>query len=92
MQDIDDDIFDEAMASNGCEAKRVALQLGVSRTAVYRRIEVSPLYRLASEISREEYERALTEHDGDSLAVARHLHVSLNSLRSRLRKLHLAWH
>lgn len=92
MQDIDDDIFDEAMASNGCEAKRVALQLGVSRTAVYRRIEVSPLYRLVSEISREEYERALTEREGDSAAVARHLHVSLNSLRRRLRYLRLDWH
>jgi DNA-binding NtrC family response regulator len=92
MQDFDDDIFDEAMASNGCEVRRVALQLGVSRAAVYRRIEVSPLYRLASEISREELQRTLTEHGGVSIEVARHLHVSLNSLRNRLRKLHLDWH
>ncbi len=90
MQDISDDLFDQAMVSNGCEPLRVARQLGVSRAAVYRRIEVSPHYRLASEIPSDELQCVLTEHGGDSVAVARHLRVSINSLRSQLRKLPVA--
>jgi len=87
MQDIDDDAFDQAMTANGCEVKRVALQLAVSRAAVYRRIEASPDYRLVSEIPVEELQFALDAHGGDSAAAARQLRVPLGSLRKRLRKL-----
>ena len=87
MQDIDDDAFDKAMDSNGCEIRRVAQQLGVSRAAVYRRIEASPHYCLASEVSAQELQRLMAEHAGDSASVARQLRVSLNSLRHQLRKL-----
>jgi two-component system nitrogen regulation response regulator GlnG len=87
IQDIDDATFEQAMVANDFEVQRVAAQLGVSRGAVYRRIEVSPGYRLATEISADELQRALAEHDGDSASVARHLQVSLNSLRVRLRNL-----
>jgi len=92
LQDIDDDTFDQAMVSNGFEVTRVAGQLGVSRTAVYRRIEGSPHYRLASAISPQELQCALNEHGGDSVAVAHHLRVPLNSLRSRMRDFCLDWH
>jgi transcriptional regulator with PAS, ATPase and Fis domain len=71
---------------------RVAQYLGVSRAAVYRRIEVSPAYRLASDIAADELQRLLREHAGDSAAVARHLRVSLAGLRSQLRKFSLDWH
>ena len=90
MQDISEEVFDQAMVSNGCEPLRVARQLGVSRAAVYRRIELSSRYRLASEISSDELQCVFTQHKGDSAAVARHLGVSINSLRSQLRKLHAA--
>ena len=87
MQDVDDEAFDRAMHANDCAVPRVAQQLGVSRAAVYRRIEASPHYCLASEISPEELQRLMSEHAGDSERVARQLRVSHNSLRSQLRKL-----
>ena len=80
------------MVSNGSEALRVALQLGVSRGAVYRRIKMSPRYRLATEISPEELQRVLTQHGDDSRAVAKQLQVSVNSLRCQLRNLQLFYH
>lgn len=91
LQDIDDDTFDQVMVSNGFEVMRVAGQLGVSRAAVYRRIEGSSRYRLASAISSDELRSALHEHGGDSAAVAHHLRVPLNSLRSRMREFSLDW-
>jgi DNA-binding NtrC family response regulator len=89
LQDISDDAFDEAMLANHCEIQRVARQLGVSRAAVYRRIEESPRYRLASDIPSHELQNLLTEHHGDSTAVARYLRVSISSLRSHLRRLNM---
>ena len=86
MQDITDEQFDTAMDANGCEVQRVARQLGVSRAAVYRRIAESTRYRLASAVSPDELQRLLQEHGGDSAAVARHLRVSMSSLRSQLRR------
>lgn len=88
MQDISDEEFHRAMVSSDFEPLRVARHLGVSRAAVYRRIELSSRYRLASDISSDELQCAFTQHRGDSAAVARHLGVSINSLRSQLRKLH----
>lgn len=87
MQDISDELFDQAMIGNGCEPLRVAQQLGVSRAAVYRRIEESRVFRLASEIPADELQRVLMEQGDDSVAVARHLRVSINSLRVQLGKL-----
>jgi DNA-binding NtrC family response regulator len=87
IQDISDTVFDAAMLANAYEIKRVAAQLGVSRTAIYRRIAESPRHQLASAIPHNEVQRLLLEHAGDSAAVARQLRVSASSLRSQLRKL-----
>ena len=93
MQDIENDQFDQAMLSSGFEPLGVARLLGVSRTAVYRRIEASGgRYRLANQIPQDELQSALAEHAGSSRAVAAQLRVSLNSLRNRLRQLPLDWH
>lgn len=92
MQDIDDDTFEQAMRANEFEIMRVAEYLGVSRAAVYRRIEASPAYRLASDIPADELRGLLTEHAGDSATVARRLRVSAAGLRSQLRKSPLDWH
>lgn len=91
MQDIDEETFAQAMHANDFEVMRVAQSLGVSRAAVYRRIEVSPVYRLASDITTDELQRLLREHAGDSAAVARHLRVSVSGLRGQLRKFSLDW-
>jgi DNA-binding NtrC family response regulator len=87
IQDVDDDTFDDAMASNDFEVPRVARFLDVSRAAVYRRIEASSRYRLISEIPLEELQRTLKEHKGDDAAAARKLRVPLSGFRRRLRKL-----
>ena len=87
MQEIDDDTFEQAMLANDCDVFRVAQHLGVSRAAVYRRIEASPRYCLASEIPPQDLQRLMEEHAGDTATVARELRVSHNSLRNQLRKL-----
>lgn len=92
MHDVDDDAFAQAMAANDFEILRVARCLGVSRAAVYRRIEASPAYRLASDIEVDELSNAITVHAGDSAAVARQLRVSVTGLRAQLRKSRLDWH
>jgi DNA-binding NtrC family response regulator len=92
MQDISDELFDQTMVANGYEPLRVARQLGVSRTAVYRRIAESRAFRLASEIPSDELQRVLTEYGDDSVAVARQLRVSINSLRVQLRKIGTGGH
>ncbi|HEY6131812.1 MAG TPA: sigma 54-interacting transcriptional regulator, partial [Halioglobus sp.] len=89
MQDVSEDVFDQAMAANDCEVLRVARQLGVSRAAVYRRIDESPHYRLASDIQPDELQCVLREYRGDCAVVARHLRVSVSSLRSQMRKLQI---
>jgi len=66
--------------------------LGVSRTAVYRRIDESPRHRLANEVPPTELQQALAKNNGDSAATALQLRVSLTSLRARLRDLELEWH
>jgi two-component system nitrogen regulation response regulator GlnG len=88
LQDVDDDTFEQAMLANACEVQRVACYLGVSRAAVYRRIEASPRYRLASAVPDAELGQLMAAHDGDADTVARELRVSAKSLRKQLRKLH----
>ena len=89
MQDVDEEEFDNAMRANCFEVMRVAQQLGVSRASVYRRIDASPEYRLASEVPADEVQRVLAGHAGNSDAAGMQLRVSLSSLRSRVRKLNL---
>ena len=86
MQAIDEEEFERALQENHFEAARAAVQLGVSRTAVYRRIEESPRHRLAKEVPRDELQRVLAENKGDSTAAAMQLRVSVTSLRARLRR------
>ena len=87
MKDIDEVEFDLALQQNRFEAARVARQLGVSRTAVYRRIEDSPRHRLVKEVPASELQRVLTDNHGDLCATALQLRVSQASLRTRLRYL-----
>jgi transcriptional regulator of acetoin/glycerol metabolism len=89
MRDISDEVFESSMVCNDFEPLQVSRQLGVSRTAVYRRIEASVRYRLAGEIQSDELQCVLLSHEGDSTGAARELRVSENSLRSRLRKLRI---
>lgn len=85
MRDVTEEVFARAMRDNNYEVKGVALQLGVSRAAVYRRIEGSRQYRLANDIPDDELSRCLAAAGDDFAAAAAALEVSVSSLRVRLR-------
>lgn len=87
MVDIADADFDAAMRASEFEPARVARELGVSRTAVYRRIEASQGYRLASDIPASELRDLLAKHEENVVWVAKALRVSPTALRQRLRAL-----
>jgi DNA-binding NtrC family response regulator len=84
--DVTEEEFARAMRDNCHEVKTVALSLGVSRQAVYRKIASSERYRLASEIPESELEQAVLNCKGDTLAAARLLEVSPSGLQARLRQ------
>jgi transcriptional regulator of acetoin/glycerol metabolism len=79
--------FDRVWEAGDYEVARVARRLGVSRQTVYRRVQASPRYRLASDVEPEELRAALEGADGDPRRAARALRVSFSGLRSRLRAL-----
>ncbi len=83
--DVSEDAFAQAMIDCAFEPARVARVLGLSRTAVYRRIEASERHRLASDVPRAEIEAALAQQGADVAAIARQLRVSAAGLRQRLR-------
>ena len=87
--EIGSEAFDRAMEDGAFEPQRVAQLLGVSRAAVYRRIEASDVYRLAHQIEAEEIQRVLDGAADDLAVAARTLQISRKSLRGRLR--HLGW-
>lgn len=81
MRDVPQSRFDQCMRDSGYEIQRVAQQLGVSRASVYRRIQASASYRLATEIGDVELRAVLRRNNGSLEAAARELRVSLASLR-----------
>ena len=85
IHDISDEAFDRACEEQRYEVARVARVLGVSRQAVYRRIELSPRHRLAGEVPEAELRRVLAQHAGDVEAAAGQLRISASALRARLR-------
>jgi len=87
LADVDDEAFAQAMTSCDFEPARVARELRVSRTAVYRRIESSRQFQLASELPDQAILDALSACAGDDAAAAKLLAVSVGGLRQRLRLL-----
>jgi two-component system nitrogen regulation response regulator GlnG len=92
IRDVADPEFERAWKQSGFEPAGTARSLGVSRQSVYRRIDGSPRYRLASQVPAEELQRALLDCSGDSRGAAATLRVSLSALRSVLRNSDLEWH
>ena len=90
IQDVSDHAFECAMQANHFEIAAVARQLGVSRAAIYRRIELSADYRLATAIPTPELARSLRANDGDVNRAAHALRVSASSLRNRVREMQSA--
>ena len=92
MRDITAQEFGQALQCNRYAIAGTARQLRVSRQAVYRRIEASNTYLLASQIAPDDLRRALAQHGGDSVAAAGQLRVSVAGLRARLRGADIEWH
>lgn len=91
IRDIGEREFDSILRDSCYEVANVARQLGVSRQAVYRRMEESSRHRLAGQVPASELERALALRAGDARAAALDLKVSASGLRSRLRDSSLRW-
>lgn len=87
MKDFDDSEFYRAYEQAQFEIAETARTLGVSRQAVYRRIERSVDLRLVGDIADEELSAALLASGQDVVRAARLLKVSSSSLRNRLNQL-----
>ena len=87
IQDVSETEFDHAWELSRYSVTGTARQLGVSRPAIYRRIEECPRYRLAEQVPLAELRRVVADHSGDLVLAAATLRVSLAGLRARLRAL-----
>ena len=79
--------FEAAMHEERYEVAAVAQRLGISRSALYRRIEKSTQFRSAADVPMAEINAALAECDNDLRSTALGLQVSESGLRQRLRSI-----
>lgn len=85
MKEVGVEEFRRTFAGSSHEVAATARALGVSRQAVYRRIEEHPDLRLAADVPETELQAALEAAGGDVRTAARALSVSEQGLRARLR-------
>jgi len=85
IHQVTEDELDRVLEDSGFEVARTARRLGVSRQAVYRRIEASPRHRLAEQVPLVELQGTMAANGGDVAATALALRVSASGLRARLR-------
>ena len=84
--------FANWLDESGFEVTGCARLLRVSRASVYRRIQDSPQYRLASQVPLDELNDVLGDYAGDSVRAAHQLRVSHAGLQVVLRNSHLEWY
>ena len=82
-----DEVILGSLEAHGWSVAATASALGLARSTLYDWMERSPDVRKASDLSREEIERALTAAAGDRVAAARALRVSRRGFTLRLRAL-----
>jgi two-component system nitrogen regulation response regulator GlnG len=87
--DLGEDELVRALEQHGFRLGPVARALGVSRPALYDRIERSTRIRKARDLEEPEIRAALAAHDGDSTRAAEELRVSPRGLVLRMRELQL---
>ncbi|MFO0710196.1 MAG: sigma 54-interacting transcriptional regulator [Sandaracinus sp.] len=85
--DLGEDELVRALEEHGFRLGPVARALGVSRPALYDRIERSERVRKARDLSEPEIRVALETHEGDSTRAAEELRVSPRGLTLRMREL-----
>ncbi|MEM9557673.1 MAG: sigma 54-interacting transcriptional regulator [Acidobacteriota bacterium] len=86
--EVTDDELVDALRAADFELTPAAETLGVSRAVLYRLIDRCPRVRKAADLERREIESTL-EHQGDEIAAARRLEVSVQGLRLRMKALGL---
>ena len=87
--DLRDDEVIAALRAHRWSVRDAAEALGISRAALYKRIEKSPEARKASELTLEEITACLERCGGDLDAMVDGLRVSKPALRRRMRQLGL---
>jgi two-component system, NtrC family, nitrogen regulation response regulator GlnG len=85
-----DDEIRAALERHEHRVQAAARELGLSRGALYRRIEASPALRTGADLERAELVAALAAEERDVAAAARRLGVSQQALKRRMRALGLA--
>ncbi|MEP5566879.1 MAG: sigma 54-interacting transcriptional regulator [Halioglobus sp.] len=83
-REITESDFIDAMEQGLFEIATVADELGVSRRSIYRRIDASARFRRASQVSKNEIDKALLSSGGHLGNAAFNLEVSATGLRQRL--------
>lgn len=86
-QDLTDDEVLAAMQAEGYRIERAAERLGISRPALYRRIEDHAELRIAKDLTREDLEAAAREANGDLDRMSQLLRVSKSGVRQRMKQL-----
>ncbi|MEM1112327.1 MAG: sigma 54-interacting transcriptional regulator [Pseudomonadota bacterium] len=84
LTDYSDEEIKSALRQCEFEIAATSRQLGVTRSALYRRLEKTPGIRLPVEIPIEEIRETLARYDGDEQAAARQLCISCSGLRGRI--------
>jgi len=86
-KDVADDELVATLATHGWRIQPTARALRVSRASLYRLIDACPRIRKAADLTAQEVQSALAQHEGDPQAAAAHLEVSPQGLKRRLREL-----
>ncbi|MDJ0836460.1 MAG: sigma 54-interacting transcriptional regulator [Acidobacteriota bacterium] len=86
-RDLSDRELVEALRANRFDIKATSAALGVSRGALYRKIEKCPLVRKAADLDRADLQKVYDECDGDIEAMVDQLEVSASALRRRIGEL-----
>ena len=89
VDEVDDDELIAVLRQSRWALQPAANRLGVSRGALYARIDRTPSLRKASDLSREDIERALSDCGGRLDDLVDRLEVSKQGLKMRMKKLGL---
>ncbi|MGI2259694.1 sigma 54-interacting transcriptional regulator [Shewanella sp. GXUN23E] len=86
-RDVADEEIVEALQSSHWQIKLAADALGISRAALYLRIDASPELQRASKLSEGELHKCFRQCDGDLELMVERLQVSKQALRRRLNEI-----
>jgi two-component system nitrogen regulation response regulator GlnG len=89
QEEIGDEEILATLRANRFRLQPTAAQLGIARTSLYDRIETSPLFHKAADLSRQEIEQWFERCGGDLDRMVEALEVSKRGLTRRMKQLGL---